>query len=181
MAGPVARAWMPTLGPGIFEYPARAGGFTLIEILVVVAVLAIAAGLAFVSLDGDERGMVARESRRLAGAIEYAAARAQMRSETLGISAQGRRWHFWVKGRDMRWIPLADDEALAPHTMPAPLTARAVSYAGRALDEEAIVPLRPSGRNEPFAFAMGTSALRAVLASDPLNRVTITGPAPVAQ
>lgn len=172
---------MPTLGPGIFEYPARAGGFTLIEILVVVAVLAIAAGLAFVSLDGGERGMVARESRRLAGAIEYAAARAQMRSETLGISAQGRRWHFWVKGRDMRWIPLADDEALAPHTMPAPLTARAVSYAGRALDEEAIVPLRPSGRNEPFAFAMGTSALRAVLASDPLNRVTITGPAPVAQ
>ena len=78
-------------------------------------------------------------------------------------------------------MPLADDEALAPRTLPTPLTARAVSYAGRGLDEEAIVPLRSSGRNEPFAFALGTSALRAVLTSDPLNRVTITGPAPLAQ
>lgn len=181
MENPVARAWMPTLGPGTFERPACVGGFTLIEILVVVAVFAIAAGLAVVSLDRDERGMVARESRRLAGAIEYAAARAQMRSETLGISAQGHQWRFWVRGRDARWMPLADDEALAPRAMPAPLTARAVSYAGRSLDDEAIVPLRPSGRNEPFAFAIGTPALQAVLASDPLNRVTITGPGPLAQ
>ena len=45
-----------------------------------------------------------------------------------------------------------------------------------ALASDAIVPLRASGRNEPFAFALATPGWRTVIALDPLNRVSIAGP-----
>ncbi len=157
-----------------------APGFTLIEILVVVAILAIAAGIAVVAIDRDERGTVAREARRFAGALEYAAMRAQMRGETLGVSAAEGTVRFWVRGADGRFVPVAGDEPLAPRALPAPLSAQPIVYAGRPLEPDAIVPLRPSGRNDPFAFAIATPAWRAVLASDPLNRIAIAGPDPAA-
>jgi len=73
-------------------------GFTLIEVLVVVAVIAIAAGFVVVNLDGDDRRSAEREATRLAGALEHAAALAQWRSETLGFSADGAGYRFWRRG-----------------------------------------------------------------------------------
>ncbi len=70
-------------------------GFTLVEILVVVAIIAITAGLAALAFDGDDRGTTAREAKRFAGALEHASARAQWRAETLGVSADGEGWRFW--------------------------------------------------------------------------------------
>ena len=45
-------------------------GFTLVEILVVIVILGIAAGLAVVAIAPDERELSAREARRFAGALE---------------------------------------------------------------------------------------------------------------
>jgi general secretion pathway protein H len=159
---------------------ARCDGFTLVEVLVVVLILAIAAGTAVLVLDRDERGTVVREARHLGGAIEYAAARAQMRGETIGLSAEPGGWRFWTRAQDGRFAPLDGDDALVPHSLPSPLTAGFVAYAGRALDADAIVPLRASGRNEPFSLAIASPRFRVVLASDPVNRVTITGPEAIA-
>jgi type II secretion system protein H len=155
--------------------------FTLIEVLVVVAILAIAAGTIALVLERDERGTVSREARRFAGAIEHAAARAQMRGETIGVSADPPGWRFWLRGPDGRWSPLAGDDVLAPRGLDATIVASAVAFAGRPLEPATIVPLRASGRNEPFAFAIVSPRWRAVLASDPVNRVTIIGPEAVAQ
>ena len=52
-------------------------GFTLVEILVVIIVLGIVAGLAVALVGPGERDVSAREARSFAGALEYAAARAQ--------------------------------------------------------------------------------------------------------
>ena len=151
-------------------------GFTLLEILVVIAILALAAGIAVATLDGDERGTLEREARRFAGALEYAAQRAQMRHETLGVSASGKTWRFWTRGADGRWRALSDDDSLAAHALPEPLHAAPLTYAGQPLPIDAIVPLRASGRNEPYAFVLATSAQRAIVSADPLNRVAVVGP-----
>jgi general secretion pathway protein H len=146
--------------------PAR--GFTLIEILVVVAILAIGGGVAVVALSGDERGSLTREARRFAGAVEFAAERAKVRHETLGVSAEGDGWRFWRRAPDGRWTAVSDDPALAPRALPAPLR------------PDAIVPLRASGRNEPFAFAFANGDRQALVSADPLGRVTLGDAAPSA-
>src|SRR5437667_12072535 len=65
----------------------RYGGFTLAEILVVLIVIGIAAGLAYAQLDRDPRQALEREGRRFAGALEHAALLALWKNETLGVYA----------------------------------------------------------------------------------------------
>lgn len=159
-----------------FKWPAR--GFTLVEILVVLLIVALAGGLAVALLDRDELGAAAREAKRFAGALEYAAARAQSRNETLGVSAD-RTVRFWRRdsGGD-RWLPIDDDDTLAAHALPDLLTAAPVAYAGQRVAANVIVPLRATGRNEPFAFALASPNWHVMLTTDPLSRVTIAGPVP---
>jgi general secretion pathway protein H len=149
----------------------RPAGFTLVEVLVVVIVLAIAAGFVAVNLGGDDRRSGQREAARLAGALEHAAALAQWRSETLGISADGGAYRFWRRGADDRWRAIADDDVLAPRALPAPLSLALASYAGAPVAADAIIPFRPSGRNEPYTLLLASPAWSLVIAGDPLNRV----------
>jgi general secretion pathway protein H len=152
----------------------RHRGFTLVEILVVVAIIAITAGLATLAFDGDDRGTAAREARRFAGALEHASARAQWRAETLGVSADGEGWRFWRREPDAnRWLPFSGDDVLDAHRLPSGMALAPLSFAGKSLPADAIVPLRASGRNEPYAFALTYRTSRIILAADPLNRVTM--------
>lgn len=168
--GPVAAEAPRTKGP-----TARPAGFTLVEILVVIVVLAIAAGVAVVAWDGSDRDRATREARRLAGALEHAAARAQVRAETLGASAEGAHWRFWRRDVDTgRWAPVADDDVLAAHALPDAMRVVPKSYAGQEIGAGAIVPLRPTGRNEPYAFVLSARDVEIVLAADPLNRIALT-------
>jgi type II secretion system protein H len=152
-------------------------GFTLVEILVVIVILGIAAGLAIAAIAPDERDVSQREARRFAGALEYAAKRAQWRNEMLGVSAARRVVRYWRRdASNDRWQVVEDDDVLQARALPEPLDAMALTFAGRALASDAIVPLRASGRNEPFVFAITTPQWRTIVAFDPLNRASIAGP-----
>lgn len=145
----------------------------------VIAILAIGAGVAVATLDRDERGTLDREARRFAGALEYAARRAQLRHETLGVSAAQGQWRFWLRAADGRWRALSDDDPLAPRSLPPSFSAAPLVYAGQPLAPQSIVPLRASGRNEPYAFVLASPTLQTIVSADPLNRVAVAPPQPL--
>ncbi len=153
----------------------KAGGFTLVEVLVTIVVIAIGTAVAVVAWRGDPRGDPEREARRFAGALEFAASRAQARHETLGVQAAdgGRGWRFWRRGDDGAWAPLARDSVLDPHTLASGLALAPLAWAGQPVAPDAVLPLRASGRNEPFAFVLRGEAAAMTIAVDPLNRATI--------
>lgn len=155
-------------------------GFTLVEVLVVVALLAIAAAAVALTASGSDRDAARREAQRFGGALEHAAARAQVRSETLGVSADGNAWRFWRRDPDSgHWQPLtADDDILAAHGLPAGMRLRAIAYAGRDVDTSTVLPLRATGRNDPFTFELAARDSTLRLAMDPLNRITLTATTP---
>ena len=159
----------------------QARGFTLVEILVVLIVIGIAAVLAYAQLESDPRQTLEREGRRFAGALEHAALLAQWKNQTLGVSASGSGYRFWRRGNEgdgERWIALSDEELLAPRALPSPLTAAARTFAGQPVLTEAVLPLFPSGRNEPYVIALASPEWQLLLTADPLNRVTLVGPLP---
>jgi type II secretion system protein H len=156
-----------------------ARGFTLAEVLVVLVVIGLAAGLAYARLDSDPRQAVEREGRRLAAALEHAASLAQWRNETLGVSAGGGGYRFWRRDASAdgdRWVPLSGDDVLAPHALPPPIAARLSVYAGQNVAADAILPLAASGRNEPYAIEIASPEWRVLLLADPLNRVALSAP-----
>ena len=160
----------------------RCAGFTLVELLVVLIVIGIAAGLAYAQLEVDPRQSLEREGRRFAGALEHAALLAQWKNQTLGVSASGGAYRFWRRGTPdtdgERWLALSDDDVLAPRTLPASLIAVPRLYAGQAVADEAVLPLSPTGRNEPYVIALASPEWQILLAADPLNRVALIGPTP---
>jgi len=153
-------------------------GFTLIEMLIVVFVIGIASTFVVVNLGGNgDRRTAEREAARLAGALEHAAALAQWNGETLGVSAEGSTYRFWRRGVDSRWAALTDDDVLAPRALPAEFTVSPAAYAGAPVAADAILPFRPSGRNEPYALLLASPAWSLVVAGDPLNRVQVAAQA----
>lgn len=156
---------------GVPVRKAPGAGFTLVEMMVVVVVIGIAATLAVVNLGGDSVRDLAREAKRLAGALEHAQALAQWQSETLGVSTDGRSYRFWRRDGADHWTALTGDDVLAPRSLAAGMSLGSQSYAGAPVPADAILPFRPGGRNEPYSFALVSAAGSVVVAGDPIGRV----------
>ena len=149
----------------------RDAGFTLIELLVVLVIVGLGAGLVAMSVGSDLQRTTEREAKRLAGALEHAAAVAQWRAETLGVSADGDGYRFWRRGSDNRWSAIVSDDVLAARVLPAGISVVPIAYAGAPVAADAILPFRASGRNEPFTLVVGSSTWSLQIDADPLNRV----------
>lgn len=86
----------------------RARGFTLIEILAVVALIALAVTLVAVSVgDGLTGAKVRAASRDLAAALRYTRGQAIVKREqkTLSVDVEGRRY----RAADRSWVELPKD------------------------------------------------------------------------
>jgi len=158
--------------------PGQVAGFTLAEVLVVLIVIGLAAALVYARFDNDPRAELEREGRRLGAAIEHAALLAQWHNETLGVSAAGSSYRFWRRGANSGddWSAVSGDDVLVAHALPASFAAAVRAYAAQAVAADAIVPLRASGRNEPFVIELATAEWHLLLFSDPINRVTVSAP-----
>ncbi|MEO8487091.1 MAG: type II secretion system protein [Betaproteobacteria bacterium] len=151
-----------------------ASGFTLVEILVVLAIVGIASTGAWLAWRGGDGPALRREAERFAGAIEYAAERAQWRHEDLGLTVDGGGFRFWLRDPERgTWKPLADDDVLVARAWPERTTIEAMSRAGRALDASALVAFRANGRNDPVTFVLASGDTRVRVEADPLNRVVV--------
>lgn len=159
-----------------------ASGFTLVEILIVLVILAIAVGLVTFNLTRDERRELEREARRLTSSLEYAAERARYRHELLGLAAlpDGGGWQFLLlpesDGESARWLAIDNDTLLAARVLPEPMRFRPQSYAGKPMDENAILPILPSGRFEPYEIELRNNDWRIRLVVDPLGRIMTSLP-----
>lgn len=121
MANPVVKARTLTLVAGNKTSPVRARGFTLLELLVVVSIIAIATAGVSIALRDSAQAQTERDAVRLAALLE--SARAQ--SRTSGVAVL---WHPTAQGFAF--------EGLQTHNLPStwlhPDT-RAEPYAGRSI------------------------------------------------
>ncbi|HEY8245612.1 MAG TPA: GspH/FimT family pseudopilin [Casimicrobiaceae bacterium] len=162
------------MGPLTRARRGAVAGFTLVEILVAVAIVAIVSAAAFLAWRGGDAGTLRRDAERFAGALEYAAQRAQWRHENLGVSVDATGYRFWQRDLERdAWVPLAGDDVLVARDWPDGSTLFATARAGRALPPATLVALRADGRNDPLTIVLAAGDTQWRVDVDPLNRVTV--------
>lgn len=88
------------------------GGFTLMEMLVVVLIAGILLGTVSARLQPRNRDVLQVEAERLAQLMELAAQEAQVTGAAIAWTSDGHRYRFWRQGSDQAWSEIRDDDLL---------------------------------------------------------------------
>jgi general secretion pathway protein H len=109
---------------------ASARGYTLVEVLVVCAIVGIVVATAALTWRGQSAARLEDEAGRLASRIELALAQHQVAARRLAISIQADRYAFWERNAAGQWIESRDDAEPRGTALPEGLTVESVSLDG---------------------------------------------------
>jgi len=156
------------IAPGFFlrrlAFPvSRAHGFTLIEILVVVVILAVLAGAVTLAVGGvgGER-QLARAAEQMRALVGFACEQAELTGRDIGVSMDTHGYRFTRRNRT-EWLQ-ADTEELRPRVWLAGTTA-VLSRDGQPLQVTGEAPDKPqvvcfsSGELTPFRLELALADL----------------------
>lgn len=134
---PVVKATTPTSAPGN-SLPGRpTRGFTLLELLVVLALLAVAVGTVSLAIRDPAATQLEREAERLAALLE--AARAEARAAGLNVLWQPVRIENNASGQDFRFVGLPDSLQLPTHWLNPEVQAHVIGAPALVLGPDPII------------------------------------------
>lgn len=137
-------------------------GFTLLEVLVVVAIIAIASSALVVRAWPGSAATADREARRLAALMEAALAEARASGRAIAWAPEPNGYAFLRRSADGAWEHFPADSAFRARRLEA----------GVALRGERAV-LMPYGLAGGFEAAIAGESERFVLRSEMLGRVSL--------
>lgn len=138
-------------------------GFTLVELLVVVLLVAITVSFAVVKLGPADRETVLAEAARLAVSFQQAQDEAVMTGAGLAWRGEPQGYQYLRKGPDRNWIPLVDADVFAPRRLPLPVRLVDVEVGGLKLAPGALVVLSPSALTSPVRIVLEANSERAAV------------------
>jgi general secretion pathway protein H len=162
---------MPTSAPGAFSRR----GFTLVELLVVVLIMGLSAGLVGALLRPDDRGILRVEAERLAELLDLAAIEARYTGLSIAWIADAGGYRFWRLRDDAGWYEAGTD------ALRDPLRARSLPRGMAISDLRIEAAEAPGGMRLEFGphgslafdFQMSLGASRYAVAASPLGEVRI--------
>jgi len=98
--------------------PGQTGGFTLVEMLVVVLIMGIVVGTVSARLQPDSRDRLRVEAERLAQLMELAAQDARITGRATAWTSNGQGYRFWRQDADDAWSAIRDDDLLRARALP---------------------------------------------------------------
>ena len=142
-------------------------GFTLVEILVVVAIAGVVLAVAAVNLFPSDEEVARRETALLALDIEAARDDAWFGGRPTAVSLADGRVRVLRLAADRSWSPVPGRERRLPDT----LQVEALAIDGRPVDARELLVFLPDGLGVPFRVALSVRGLRKAIEGDAAGSV----------
>jgi general secretion pathway protein H len=153
---------------------ARSAGFTLIEVLVVVVLVAITASLVVVSMRQDDRALVREEAVRLAESFRHVQDEAILTGTTFGWRGEPRGYEYLRRTPDRQWLPLqAEGGTTFVRRLPESVRLVDVEVNGVKVDPGMLVLVSPSGTATNARVVLEASRDRAFVEIGAVPRVVM--------
>lgn len=151
----------------------RQSGFTLIEVLVVVAIIAAASAILVFAASPSDATRARTEARRLATLLELAIAEARAGGQSIAWSPVPEGYAFYRRADDGEWKEFEADSAYRRRTLPEGVTLRDVAVDSRALREGERIVMTPYGLAGAIVATIAASNTSFTLRGGPLGRVSL--------
>lgn len=132
----------------------RSRGFTLIELVVVMLLLAIMAGIVVINLNPDDAADVQQEARRLALLLQTAQQEAILQGQVFAVSFERRGYRFLRLNQEGSLAPVEGDALLRARELPGEIRIGAVEVEGNLQEKNAGIVLPPSGQLPAFTITL---------------------------
>ena len=159
--------------------PQGDAGFSLVEMMVVILIIAVMTSVAMLSLSFGSRDRARLAATQLAGVLRSAREEAAMQGRDLAFGFWQRGWACYELDAAGAWHPRLGDRLLRPRTLAAGLAltlrlqGEEVRLAGRAKTHPQVFVLS-SGEMEPFVLELREDArTRERLTGSALGQITL--------
>ncbi len=153
----------------------RGGGFTLVELLVVLVILGVFSTLIALSTAPDTRRESLNEAERLRLLLETAVQQAQVGGRPIALLAEGTSYRFLQGDLERHWEVLSDDEHLRARKLPEGMRIVAISVEGQALPPQGMLVFA-SSTAPMFRIDLESPQGVFTLSARPNGRVDLLGP-----
>lgn len=153
---------------------ASVAGFTLVELLAVCAVVAVALGMVLLKLDLTDGQRLSASAESLAGRLEVARDEAVIRGETVAFSSDGEGYQFWIADAERdTWLAAPGGGPLASGRFPGGVALAGIRVNGtpRPLGERLAFSF--SGLVEAFTLTLSAGRASVDIDVDALGRIEI--------
>ena len=151
----------------------RQSAFTLIEVLVVVAIIAAASAILVLAALPSDATRARTEARRLATLLELAIAEARAGGQSIAWSPVPEGYAFYRRAEDGEWKEFEADSAYRRRALPEGVMLRDVAVESRLLREGERVVMTPYGLAGTIVATIASSQTSFTLRGGPLGRVSL--------
>lgn len=148
-------------------------GFTLLEVLLVVVILAVLVSLVTVRIAPDARQSLREEATRLAAVLGHAHDEALVTGAAFAWHPDANGYRFVRRDPDRVWRAVDSDAALRARTFVTGVQLAAVETPERTTNATPAIVILPTGASGPFRITLALDDHRMRVSSDGRGRPVV--------
>lgn len=150
-------------------------GFTLIEMLVVLAIIAITLGVTMLKVGVSDGQRLSLAAENLSARLEAARDEAVISGQTIAFSSDGKGIQFWVADTEHNaWVALPNSDTLTSGQLPDGVTLTHIRVNGLTRPLGDRLKFSASGLNDAFSLILAAGEASTLINGDILGRIEVS-------
>ncbi len=149
-------------------------GFTLVELLAVLLVIGLLAGLLSAAWNPDKRGVLRLESERLAQLLSLAAAEARLSGRPIAWTTDAGQYRFWQLNGNSGWSEIRDRDLFRARVLPQGIAIRSLRIENTRPQAAIRLEFNPYGPGRSFHMEVSLAEEGYLIVASPIGEIRAT-------